>query len=131
MRPIWQKARVLRHQTTDAERKLWAYLKGRQLAGIKFRRQYPIAGYIADFAAPEIRLIVELDGGQHLERGEYDARRSRRIMCNGYCVLRFWNDDVLLRTEDVLAEIMRMIDVTPPQPSPAFAGEGAESEGPT
>lgn len=131
MRPIWQKARALRHQATDAERRLWQHLKGRRFGGIKFRRQYPIAGYIADFAAPEIRLIVELDGGQHLERGEYDARRSRRIMCNGYRVLRFWNDDVLLRTEDVLAEIMRMIDATPPQPSPAFAGEGAESEEPS
>ena len=131
MQPIWRTARALRHQATDAERKLWRYLKCRQLAGVKFRRQYPIAGYIADFAAPEMRLVVELDGGQHLERREYDARRSQRMQCNGYRVLRFWNDDALLRTEAVLAQILRVIDATPPQPSPACAGEGAEIEAST
>ncbi len=128
MQRVWCNARELRNSATDAERKLWQQLKGRQMLGIKFRRQYPIAGYIADFASPDVRLVVELDGGQHLERREYDRQRSRRMACNGYRVLRFWNDDVLLRTDDVLAEIVRMIDATPPQPSPAFAGEGAESE---
>lgn len=128
MQRIWRNARELRNSATDAERKLWQQLKGRQMLGIKFRRQYPIAGYIADFASPDVRLVVELDGGQHLERREYDRQRSRRMACNGYRVLRFWNDDVLLRTDDVLAEIVRMIDATPSQPSPVFAGEGAESE---
>ena len=128
MQRIWRNARELRNSATDAERKLWQHLKGRQMQGAKFRRQYPIAGYVADFASPDLRLVVELDGGQHLQRRECDEQRSRRMACNGYRILRFWNDDVLLRTDDVLAEIVRMIDVTPPQPSPAFAGEGAESE---
>ena len=128
MQPIWDNARKLRNDSTDAERKLWHHLRNRQINGIKFRRQYPIAGYVADFAAPSIRLVVELDGGQHLLRTEYDRQRTDRLGCNGYQVLRFWNDDVLLRTEQVLSEILRMIDATPPQPSPAFAGEGAHGD---
>lgn len=126
MQRIWSNARELRNSATDAERRLWQYLKGRQMRGIKFRRQYPIAGYIADFAAPQIRLAIELDGGQHLEQREYDDRRKSRLACNGYRTLRFWNDDVLLRTDMVLSEILRVIDSTPP-PSPAFAGEEAKS----
>ena len=128
MEPIWSNARELRNNATDAERKLWQHLKSRQLRGIKFRRQYPIAGYVADFAAPEIRLVIELDGGQHLEQREYDRKRTEKLACNGYRVLRFWNDEVLLQAEHVLSEILRMIDATPPQPSPAFAGEGAKGE---
>lgn len=126
MQLIWKNARALRNAATDAERKLWQRLRNRQLNGVKFRRQYPIAGYIADFASPSIRLVIELDGGQHLEQQQYDSDRMRRMGANGYRVLRFWNDDVLLRTEQVLAEISRMIDATPPQPSPAVAGEGAK-----
>ncbi|HEX7804244.1 MAG TPA: DUF559 domain-containing protein [Pseudoxanthomonas sp.] len=126
MQPIWNSARNLRNDSTDAERKLWQHLRGRQINGVKFRRQYPVAGYIADFAAPSIRLVIELDGGQHLLQTEYDQRRTERMQCNGYRVLRFWNDDVLLRTEQVLSEIIRAADSTPPQPSPAFAGEGAK-----
>lgn len=126
MEPIWDNARELRNKATNAERKLWQYLKNRQLQGIKFRRQYPIAGYVADFAAPSVRLAIELDGGQHLQHRRYDDKRTEKLACNGYVVLRFWNDDVLLRIEHVLSEIIRVIDSTPPQPSPAFAGEGAK-----
>jgi very-short-patch-repair endonuclease len=125
MEPIWKNARALRNSATDAERKLWQHLRNRQLNGLKFRRQYPIAGYIADFACPEIRLVVELDGGQHLEQQQYDQVRTRKLATNGYRVVRFWNDDVLFRMEAVLETIYRMIDATPPQPSPAVAGEGA------
>ena len=128
MEPIWRSARELRNKTTDAERKLWQHLKGRQLQNIKFRRQYPIAGYVADFASPEIRLVIELDGGQHLEQREYDQKRAHKLARNGYRVLRFWNDEVLLQTEHVLSELLRIIDATPPQPSPAFEGEGAKGK---
>ena len=126
MQPIWNNARSLRSTATDAERKLWQHLRNRQINGIKFRRQYPIAGYVADFASPAIRLVIELDGGQHLQQEEYDRIRSQRLACNGYVVLRFWNDDVLRKTEQILSEIIRVIDATPPHPSPAFAGEGAK-----
>jgi len=109
MEAIWRNARKLRASATDAEQALWRHLKGRQLDGSKFRRQFPIAGYIVDFACVESRLVIELDGGQHLEAQAYDERRSRRISTNGYRVVRFWNDDVLLRTELVLEEVLRCL----------------------
>ena len=126
MRQIHKNARALRAGATDAERKLWQHLRSRQLHGLKFLRQLPIAGYIADFACVEARIVIELDGGQHLDRQAYDAERARKLAINGYRVLRFWNDDVLLRTQDVLDEIHRQ---SRPHPNPPLqAGEGAKSE---
>ena len=81
----------------------------RRLAGFHFRRQYPIAGHIADFACVAARLVIELDGGQHLDHAREDEERSKRIGCNGYRIIRFWNDDILLRTDDVLEEILRRL----------------------
>lgn len=128
MRKIHENARALRAGATDAERKLWRYLRGRQLHGLKFRRQFPIAGYVADFACVEAGIVIELDGGQHLEQQAYDAERARKLAINGYRVLRFWNDDVLLRTQDVLDEIYRKSE---PHPNPPLqAGEGVKSETP-
>ena len=98
-------ARELRKSMTDAERRLWRYLRSEQLNGIRFRRQYVIGNYITDFASPEIRLIVELDGGQHAIQQAYDQQRSAFLQSQGYRVLRFWNHDVLQQTESVLAEI--------------------------
>ena len=109
MEAIWKNARRLRRSATDAEVELWRHLKCKQLDGCRFRRQFPIAGYVADFACVETRLVVELDGGQHVEAREYDERRTQRMSANGYQVLRFWNDDVLLRTEFVLEEILRRL----------------------
>ena len=109
MEEIWTKARALRNTATDAEQMLWRHLRGRQLQGLKFRRQYPIAGYIADFACVEVKLVIELDGGQHSDQESYDAERTRKIECNSYRVLRFWNDDVLFRTTEVLDEIIRRL----------------------
>ena len=125
LQEIWKNARRLRHDATDAERVLWRHLRSRQVQGLKFRRQFPIAGFIADFACVEARLVIELDGGQHADRVVEDQARSARLVVNGYRVLRFWNDDVLKRTEDVLAEIWRQV-LTPPQPSPASRGGGQE-----
>jgi very-short-patch-repair endonuclease len=107
MQRKWTFARRLRNEATDAERHLWRYLRREQLAGFKFRRQYPMAGYIADFVCIPARLVLELDGGQHLDALGYDAERTRTIEAQGYRVLRFWNDEVLLRTEAVLEEVLR------------------------
>jgi very-short-patch-repair endonuclease len=107
MQEIWQRARQLRRSATDAERLLWHHLRRENFAPYRFRRQYPIAGYIVDFVCVSARLIVELDGGQHLDAREYDEKRTRKIEMGGYRVLRFWNDDVFLRTEPVLEEIWR------------------------
>lgn len=109
MEGIWKNARALRNDATDAERHLWQHLRGRRLAGFKFRRQYPIAGHIAGFVCVEAKLVDELDGGQHVEQSMEDAQHTRRIECNGYRVLRFWNDDVLVETDDVLGEILRSL----------------------
>jgi very-short-patch-repair endonuclease len=107
MEEIWERARALRHAATDAERYLWRHLRCRRLAGFRFRRQYPIAGGIADFACVEARLLVELDGSQHLDRIHEDQQRTARLQRNGYRVVRFWNDDVIRQTEAVLEEILR------------------------
>ena len=106
-------ARELRKNMTDAERHLWQKLRGRQLAGIKFRRQHPIGPYIADFASLEIRLIIELDGGQHAQQQQYDQQRSAFLQNQGYRILRFWNHDVLQNTDGVLQEIIKHIQNPP------------------
>jgi very-short-patch-repair endonuclease len=90
---------------TDAERLLWLHLRDRRLQGYKFRRQFPLAGFVADFACLDAKLIVEADGCQHLDKAAVDQQRTEKLSDQGYRVLRFWNDDVLLRTDDVLEEI--------------------------
>ncbi len=107
MKREWTRARKLRNEATDAERHLWRHLRREQLAGYKFRRQFPVGPYIVDFICVPARLVLELDGGQHLDAQAYDAARTLEIEARGYRVLRFWNDDVLLRTEAVLEEIFR------------------------
>jgi len=84
---------------------LWSKLRLRQLKGFRFRRQHPIDHYIADFACIEAMLIVELDGAHHLDQVEADQHRSNDLQDLGFRVIRFWNDDVLLRTEQVLQAI--------------------------
>jgi len=98
-------AKGLRRNQTDAEAKLWSRLRNRQLANRKFRRQFPIGGYIADFVCIEAKLVVELDGGQHTDAAAYDSRRTTEFEACGFFVMRFWNDDVLEDTESVLATI--------------------------
>src|SRR3982074_1775860 len=92
---ILDRARHLRQEMTEAERKLWRSLRDRTLVGVKFRRQVPIGNFIADFCCLDCRLIVELDGGQHAEQEDADALRSRFLAEKGFRVLRFWNDQVL------------------------------------
>ncbi len=123
-------ARDLRTGSTDAERMLWYHLRDRRLAGFKFRRQHPVAPYIADFACLEAGLIVELDGGQHFEAETMaaDQRRTKVLEAAGYTVLRFDNRQLLKETEAVLAAIRdRLLKVHPhPNPLPQ-AGEGVHT----
>jgi very-short-patch-repair endonuclease len=102
-------ARTLRKNPTEAERLLWKHLRGRQLAGFKFRRQYSVGPFICDFACPEVSVIVELDGSQHVEQSDYDARRDSFLRSHGFRVLRFWNNDVLGRTEVILETIFEAL----------------------
>ena len=123
------RARSLRDNATDAERCLWRHLRRRALAGFRFRRQVPIAGYIVDFACLEARLVIEVDGGQHQEQRHCDVERDRRIAARGYKVLRFWDNEVLGETESVLGQVHRALtecrnQAPPSQPPPASRGEG-------
>ena len=100
-------ARPLRNAMTRAEMALWARLKGRQLGGHKFRRQHPIDDYVADFACIDAHLIVEVDGSVHdgNEAQATDAMRTRNLLALGWKILRFNNDAVLYRTDEVLNDI--------------------------
>ena len=98
-------ARSLRKNSTNAERKLWQCLRKRQIGGYKFRRQLVIEPYIVDFVCLEKKLIVELDGGQHLLQKNEDKLREEYLKKKGYSILRFWNDEVLLKTESVTEKI--------------------------
>ena len=98
-------ARKLRRDMTDAERKLWSILRGRQLEGYRFRRQEPIDQYIVDFICFEARLIIEVDGGQHFE-SEADRKRDAHLEWRGFRVLRFWNNDVLSNPDGVFQIIL-------------------------
>jgi len=116
-------AKKLRQQSTDAERVLWKYLRAHRMAGYKFRRQVVIEPYIVDFVCLQARLIVEADGGHHLEQVEDDLKRSVFLESLGYKVIRFWNDEILGETDTVLEEIHRcLIEVPSPQPSPGGRG---------
>ena len=130
-------ARDLRKASTDAERRIWSYLRAHRLGGHAFRRQCPVAGYIADFYSHAARLVVELDGGQHTdpEVVEYDRRRTEAMTAEGIGVIRFSDVDAL-RDSDAVAEAIlaeverRMGQQPPPLPSPGVPGEGAREFAP-
>jgi very-short-patch-repair endonuclease len=112
-------ARQLRSKQTDTENRLWSHLRAHRLCGLKFRRQQPIGVYVVDFLCPEKKLIVELDGGQHQDRAEYDKVRDAWLKSEGYTVLRYWNNEVMGDLEGVLEDIGRIAGVfTEPPPSP-------------
>jgi len=101
-------AKKLRINSTDTEKYLWKYLRGRQFEGIKFRRQHPIGKYVVDFINLEREIIIEVDGGQHLENKK-DKLRDRWLKEQGYEVLRFWDNEVLTNVEGVLEVIKEKI----------------------
>ncbi|HWG86103.1 MAG TPA: DUF559 domain-containing protein [Deinococcales bacterium] len=100
-------ARNLRREPTPAERKLWLAIRRDQL-GVRFRRQHPIGRYVADFACTELRLVVEVDGGQHAGSLE-DAARTAWLEERGWLVLRYWNNEVLENPEGVEADLVGRI----------------------
>jgi very-short-patch-repair endonuclease len=100
------------------ERVLWQRLRARQLGGYKFRRQCTCGGYIVDLLCVERRVIVEVDGGQHADRQAYDRKRTDDLEAMGMIVLRYWNDDVLLRTDAVLNDILATLTAPHPDPPP-------------
>ena len=119
-------ARNLRRELTDAERKLWSFLRAGQLDGLKFRRQHPIPPYIADFCCIEKKLIVELDGSQHTE--QTDMSRARALQSQGWKMIRFWDNDALLATEAVVQAIWNAASKPYPHPNPSPDGRGAQAK---
>ena len=122
-------ARELRSNQTDVEAKLWRRLRDRQVFGVKFRRQHPIGRQCGErtcpappsrhrhFCCPTLRLIVELDGGQHAEQNAADQARTCFLESRGYRVLRFWNNQVMTQLDDVLEEISSVVStLTLPSP---------------
>lgn len=100
-----RRARQLRQEATVPERILWGLLRGKQISGLRFRRQYPVAGFIVDFYCAEARLAIELDGVSHLGRRANDAERTRILQGHGLRVIRFTNDE-LLQGRDVVANVI-------------------------
>ena len=122
-------ARRLRRAATDAERLLWHHLRNRVLMGCKFRRQHPIGPYVVDFACLEARLVLEADGGQHVDSSR-DALRDGYLRGLGFHVLRFWNHEILANPEGVFEVIVQRLAEACPHPGlPLQAGEGEDRGG--
>ncbi len=137
------RARRLRLDATDAEKRLWYRLRARQIDGAKFARQDPIGPYVVDFSCRELKLVVEVDGGQHAT-DRRDTVRDKWLSERGYRLPRFWNNDVLSNTEGVLEAIAAALsdaaaqsnaagaqnrgDAPSPRPSPRTRGEGAQAQ---
>jgi very-short-patch-repair endonuclease len=103
------RARSLRKADNDAERALWSALQNRQLNGAKFTRQFSIGPYFADFACREERLVIELDGSQHVD-SSYDRKRDQFMVDEGWSVLRFWNIDALKELDAVVDTVLAALD---------------------
>lgn len=108
---IAKNARALRKQMTDVERLLWTRLRGEQL-GVKFRRQHPFLNFVLDFVCLELKLVVELDGSQHVDVRSYDEYRTTYLNDAGYIVLRFWKNQVIEELENVVEEIYRQVQLS-------------------
>jgi len=99
--------KTLRKNSTKAERLLWRNLRAKQMKKFKFRRQEPIGNYIVDFVCFENRVVIEVDGSQHMVEVARDKERERWLRSQGFTILRFWNNEVLRNTGGVL-EIIRL-----------------------
>jgi very-short-patch-repair endonuclease len=124
--PNCNRARAMRLAPTDAERRLWWHLRHRlAVQRSHFRRQVRLGHYIVDFACHQLRVAIEIDGGQHAEQVARDARRTKFLESQGYRVLRFWNNEVLANIDGVL-EVIHSAILATPTPTPPHKGEGKE-----
>jgi very-short-patch-repair endonuclease len=125
-------ARSLRSNPTDSEQRLWSRLRRKQILGVQFYRQRPIGRYVVDFYAPAVRVVVEVDGGQHFEpeHAERDRQRSGYLQTQGLEVLRFTDHEVLLELDAVVEAIFAAVETrrNPPQ-SPFFKGGSSPPDG--
>jgi len=124
-------ARRLRRAMTPAEKILWEALRGRKLAGLKFRAQHPVGPFILDFYCPARKLVVELDGGIHAQQAEYDSAREQQLNDFNYRVIRFRNEEVMKDLPSVLKRILDASNTLPTDPSlspPRIGGPGGHQD---
>ena len=107
---LMHNGRNLRKNMTPAEQTLWKHLRGKRLAGYRFRRQQPLGQYILDFVCVDAKLVIEIDGGQHAEQTAYDETRTRYLQNLGFTVIPFWNNEVLQQTDAVLTAILHKLE---------------------
>ena len=118
------RARELRRDGSRAERKVWELLRDRRIGGAKFRRQYPIGRYFADFACLSRRLVIEIDGDHHAFQVEADARRTAAMEREGWRVVRFWANAVVQNPEGIWIEIEQVLAGSPPHLTSPPRGRG-------
>ena len=106
----FSRAKQLHRKMSPAEVKLWKHLRAHRMGNTHFRNQHAIGNYIVDFCAPRKKLIIELDGSQHLEQKVYDDERTRFLETRGYKVLRFLNNDVMNNIDNVLKAIWNVLN---------------------
>ena len=106
------RARRLRRDQTDVEKKLWTRLRSKRFCQFHFRRQFPIGNFIADFACVQSQLVIELDGSQHLDGAAKDAWRTGIIEQRGFRVIRFWDSEVLTDIDGVMERIAEALRCT-------------------
>jgi very-short-patch-repair endonuclease len=115
---LLERAKAMRKELTEPERRLWHALRAKRLDGANFRRQVVIGRAIANFACRRPRmLVIEVDGDTHAGRQSYDERRTQALECHGYRVIRFTNEDVMTNLDGVLWAIQSEL-TTPPLPNP-------------
>lgn len=113
------RARNLRKNRTDAENRMWYFLRNRRLNGYKFVREKVIGKYIADFVCREKKLIIEVDGGQHMTAAAYDQQRTKDLEAIGYQVIRVWNNEVHENIQGVMETILNLLEKVPPEKKPS------------
>jgi very-short-patch-repair endonuclease len=115
-----ERARRLRVDATNVERRLWQKLRNAQIDGASFRRQHPAGRYILDFYCAALQLAIELDGGQHAQSVSQDRQRDEWLAQRGVTVLRFWNSDVTENLNGVLEVIaLKVAELKSQGPVPA------------
>jgi very-short-patch-repair endonuclease len=125
-----ERAQELRRNMTDAENRMWYYLRNRRLGGYKFVREHVIGHYIADFVCREKKLVIEIDGGQHMDAVEYDTLRTKELENSGYRVLRIWNHEVFKNIQGVMDRILNLLNTLPHQTpsSPTLLPQGRREQ---
>jgi len=123
-----KRAQEMRKDMPEPEKRLWLELRASRFQGIKFRRQKVIGKFIADFAANEPKIVIELDGDTHAGRESYDDARTAFLQQQGYRVIRFSNLDVIENMDGVLIKLAEVVEASgylPPLPTLSPEGERA------